>query len=182
MKTNFDYNEYDSLSLALKANESQRMLSYYEAFGWEEYDSREDRRYFDIVHVKLKRKHKIENKDRLQLLQVKMENEVNRFAVDRKYKHSRSVSVGATLSVFSIAAIGFSTFFIIRKLVIPLAVSVGALGVVMPFITIPLVKKIVENEKKNYALKFKEMTSKISRIISEAKKLSGGLDEKSDKS
>ena len=173
MISEFDYNEYDSISLALKNEESARMLSYYSAFGWEEYERRDDFRYFDIVHVKLKRHHKIPNKDRLQLLQVKMEASVNNFADIRKNKHASSIFLAVLLVVFSLAFIALGFFLAMRKIFISMAVSFLALGVLMPFALIPIIKKISLSECRRYAEKFKEMTAVISRIVAEARNLYG---------
>ena len=173
MSNEFDYNEYDSISLALKENEYERMLSYYRAFGWEEYEKNEDKRYFDIVHAKLKRPHKIENKDRLQLLQVKMEYVVNRFALTRKNKHAKSVIFALTLGVFALGFVILGIMLLINELLLPLSVSLCVLGVALPLFIVPLVKETVKKEQQSFAAKFKEMTSEISEIISRAKKLYG---------
>ena len=171
MSAAFDYNEYDSISLALKKEESHRMLSYYRAFGWDEYERREDMRYFDIVHIKLMRRHKIPNKDRLQLLQVKMEALVNNFARVRKNKHSHSLLLGVGMGVLCVSLIALGSVLIFRKLLLSLALSFISLGAVIPFFTVAAVKRILISENKRYAEKFKEMTAGISRIIAEAKKL-----------
>ncbi len=170
----FDYNEYDSISLALKENESERMLAYYKAFGWEEYEMREDKRYFDIVHIKLKRRHKIPNKDRLQLLQVKMESAVNRFALARKNKHSKSIIAGLTLGVFAIVFLTVGIKLFAEQALMPLSAAFFIVGIALSVAIVPVVKSIVKKEKQSFAVKFKEMTSEISRIIFSAEKLYGG--------
>ncbi len=169
-----DYNEYDSISLVLKENESERMLAYYRAFGWEVYERREDKRYFDILHIKLKRRHKIPNKDRLQLLQVKMEATVNSFAISRKNKHSPSLITALTVGVISLALVALGIWLLTMNLLIAMAVASITLGTVTPLFLIGVVKKMVEKENERFTVKFKEMTSEISRIISLAKKLYGG--------
>ncbi len=170
----FDYNEYDSISLALKENESERMLGYYKAFGWEEYEIREDKRYFDIVHIKLKRRHKIRNKDRLQLLQVKMESVVNRFALARKNKHSKSIIAGLTLGVLALAFLTISIMLFVEQILIPLSAAFFIVGIALSAAIAPVVKSTVKKENQSFAVKFKEMTSEISRIIFSAEKLYGG--------
>lgn len=173
MSNEFDYNEYDSISLALKENESERMLSYYKAFGWSEYEKQEDKRYFDIVHIKLMRRHKIPNKDKLQLLQVKMESLVNRFASVRKNKHSKSVISALSLGILALGILVIGIILLINRSLIPLAVAMIILSAVSPLAIVPFVKSTVKKEKQSFAAKFKEMTSEISEIISRAKKLYG---------
>ena len=166
----FDYNEYDSLSVLIKRKESSAILSYYNSFGWEEYERRDDRRYFDIIHIKLKRRHKIPNKDRLQLLEIEMENAINRLAVLRGKKHWRTVAFAVLLSILSlfIAAIGVS--LVLYKLS-PLGVSLIALAVLPSFFALPLLRKNFDSENKAYASKFKETTATIGRIIAKAERL-----------
>lgn len=174
MPNEIDYNEYDSISLALKEDEAERMLSFYEAFGWEVYEKSEDKRYFDIVHIKLKRRHKIPNKDRLQLLQVKMEMAVNRFALARKNKHSKSVICGLTLGLFPLIFIALGILLIIKQLLIPISVVLFVAAVASVFAIVPLLKTMLKKENQAFAQKFKEMTSEISRIIFSAKNIYGG--------
>lgn len=178
MREELNFMDYDSISLALKEKEFERMLSYYASFGWVEYERSEDKRYFDIVHTKLKRQHKIANKDRLQLLQVKMEAEVNRFALVRKNKHSRSIITALSLGIFALALVSLGIWLLISRTLAPLAIALCALGVISPIVTVPFVKRTVAKENARFAKKFKEMTSRISRILSEAKRLSGVENEK----
>ena len=174
MKENFDYNEYDILSLALKENESLRLLEYYAAFGWQEYERCEDKRYFDIIHIKLLRRHKIPNKDRLQLLQVKMENVVNRFAFARKTKHSRSIIIALSLGIFSLGLLSISIYLLINQVLPILSISLFFVVLGISVGTFLAVRRIVKRENSEFMLKFKEMTSDIARIISRAKKLYRG--------
>lgn len=182
MDKGYDYNEFDSISLALKEEELDKMLSYYKAFGWQEYERNEDRRYFDIVHIRLIRKHKISNKSKLQLLQVKMEAAVNRFAAVRKNKHSRSICFILTTAVLG-AALAFLGLYLSFTLyqsgfkLAPLFSSISLIGVAVPLLLIPKMKALVREEKRVFLAKFKEMTSEISRIISKAKKLYGDNNE-----
>ncbi len=173
MECDIDYNEYDSISLMLKENEAERILTYYAAFGWEVYEKRDDGRYFDIVHIKLKRRHSISNKDRLQLLQVEMETTVNRFAYTRKNKYSRSLISALTMGLVSLAFVIFGILLILKGSLVTLAISSIALGALTPVVFLPMIKNTVKEDRKRFALKFKAMTAEISRIISLAKNLYG---------
>jgi hypothetical protein len=166
-----DYNEYDSLSILIKKKESSAILSYYKSFGWEEYERRDDKRYFDILHIKLKRRHKIPNKDRLQFLQVEMENVLNTFSVFRKKRHLRSFISSLFFAFFAISLVSLGVFLIFLKLAVAFAVSLVAFGIVSAIFAFPIVKKISVSENKRYILKFKETASSISRIIFQAERL-----------
>ena len=151
------------------------MLAYYAAFGWEEYSRREDRRYFDIIHVKLKRPHRVMNKDRLQLLEVKMESIVNDFAELRKRRHAGSIAEALISLVSVLLLIGFGVYFIVKGVILSLAISLLAFSLVAPTLSVPLIKKRYAEEERSYAAKFKEMTAEISRILLEVKSLSEGV-------
>ena len=173
----FDYNEYDSLSVLIKKKESDAILGYYKSFGWEEYERREDKRYFDIIHIKLKREHKVANKDKLQLLQVELENSLNRFAVLRNKKHWRFFAFFslALLLAFFVIALGVS--LLVAKQFLTLGVSFIALGASSFIFSIPIARKIFNYENRAYVLKFKETTSSVARIIFQAERLRGKNDE-----
>ncbi|MCD8309032.1 MAG: hypothetical protein LUD19_04175 [Clostridia bacterium] len=72
-----DYMNEDSLSVAVKADVAEEMKKWYSAFGWTLTEEQPDKVYIDLVHMKFARPHKIENKDRLQLLQVRFEMMLN---------------------------------------------------------------------------------------------------------
>ena len=177
-----DFEKYDTLSLVLKKEELVRMLGFYESFGWREYERLEDSKYFDIAHVRLFREHKIPNKDRLQLLQVKMETKINAFASARRKKHSKSVSIAVAFAVFGLLVFlfGMRLAFEAEKLFV-FGISLSAVGLVIPLALIPAVKKCAEKENKRFASCFKTLAADMSRILSAAEKLYGGDELGSEK-
>lgn len=169
-----DYNEFDSISLVLKRDVLENMLSYYSELGWREYERYEDKKYFDLIHLTLVRSHKIENKDRLQLLQVRLEAAVNRIGVDRKYKHSRSTVLGlsvlAASVVFITAAIGFG-FFSSYPWRTPVSISALVLGVLIPAVFVSPFCRLIRKEKDLFLKKYKKNSAEIICIIEDARRL-----------
>jgi Na+/H+ antiporter NhaC len=66
-----------------------------------------------MKYLLLSRPHKIENKDRLQYLQVKMETSINNISRTSAHRHFKSIAVIALLTVLALAALGVGLFFFI---------------------------------------------------------------------
>lgn len=163
-----DYNAYDSISLVLKKEALDNMLSYYTELGWSEYERHEDSRYFDIIHVRLVRPHKIANKDKLQLLQVKLEAAVNRLGHDRRHKHSRSVIFGLTALVISLMFLGVGVPFIIFSEGIwqlSLGIGLALFGLLIPVLSIRPLLSMIRKERDEFGKKYKKSSAEIIRII-----------------
>ena len=112
MKCGIDFLKYDTLFVDMKKSEEERMVKYYEAFGWQVYERKASRRKSGSVNICFVRPHKIRNKDALSLLQVKMELAVNRFAVIKKRTRGIAFALGAflaSLTLFFLAS-GVSVF------------------------------------------------------------------------
>lgn len=171
--TGIDYNKFDSLSLALKAELFDKMLSYYEKFGWRVFEKYEDRRYMNIVHVTLIREHRIKNKDKLQLLQVKLESLINRMAKNRERKHRKTLFFSLCASAAFVLSAALAIFLATRR--IPALTLVGAclvfFGVGGFFAHIPLSVRIYRKENASYARNFKRTSAEIVRVIERANTL-----------
>ncbi len=100
-----DYNNYDYLSVSVKSDQLGRILQGYRALGWTEEKTEDDRQYYDMKYVRLRRPHKIANKDRLQYLQVRMERSINSLVEITKRAHLRSTSLGALLFLAAAASL-----------------------------------------------------------------------------
>lgn len=103
-----DYKNYDYLSVSVKSDQLSRILQCYRALGWTEIKTEEDRQYYDMNYVRLRRPHKIPNKDRLQYLQVRMESSINSLVVitNRAHIKSNAVAILCALLVVLLAAFG----------------------------------------------------------------------------
>ena len=99
-----DYNNYDYLSVSVNSEQLNRILQCYRALGWTEIKTEEDRQYYGMNYVRLRRPHKIKNKDRLQFLQVRMESSINSLVAITKRAHIKSNAV-ASLSVVLVLAL-----------------------------------------------------------------------------
>ena len=117
-----DYWNYDYITLTVKRKNIDEVIRSYGAFLWKEIARKEDRQYYDILHVMLKRPHKIKDKDRLQLLQVKYEAMLNKRAYLDNKKYTKSQAVSFTLAALGAGAvIGALSLFYYGKTVYSLA-------------------------------------------------------------
>ncbi len=176
----FDYNSYDRLSLELKTEAKGSMLEYYLAFGWEPYLEEADSRYADIVHVDLRRPHNIPNKDRLQLLQVKMESAVNRFAIARRDRHSVSLIMSLSFALGGAVSIALGALIAFKLSGLPFIILGSALaliGLAVPLFLIPTFIRIFKNENKKYMAAYSKMGADIARIIVLARELGGDTND-----
>lgn len=95
-----DISNYDYLSVSVKTDIEEEMVSRYEKFGWEKIQRTDHKRFSDIAEITFRRAHKIPDKDRLQYLQVRMETAVNNLAKCGRDKHAGSVCFGLSFGLF----------------------------------------------------------------------------------
>ncbi len=98
-----DYHNNDSLKLFVKKEKAQDIIDKYQLLKWQLVTQKENNRYEDIVDLEFTRPHKVANKDKLQLLQVYMEEELNSFAKLESKKHSKSTIAGLIVGLFGLA-------------------------------------------------------------------------------
>ena len=103
MKNN--YRDNDSLTLYVKKNKSEEIISYYNFFGWELVVQDDNSRYEDLIDLTFTRPHKMKNKDELQLQQIYMEEALNKMGKLERHKHSRITAFGLCLGVLSLISI-----------------------------------------------------------------------------
>ncbi len=101
-----DYANYDYLAVSVKSDQLNRILQCYRALGWTEVKTEDDRDYYDMKYVRLRRPHKITNKDRLQYLQVRMERAINSLVEISNRAHAKSKAALFTALLFAFAFIG----------------------------------------------------------------------------
>lgn len=165
-----DYNKYDKLTLCVKDNKTRAIIDHYAHFGWELVESVSNRKYGNIMDLTFIRPHSIKNKDKVQLLQVGLEVELNKIAKQEKRKHSKSVATtlsflvaGALLVLAGVLNILNATNVGIKILAISL-LTLGAILILLPMFITP---KIVRKENARHIKFVQEYNSKIEIILNE---------------
>ncbi|MEG1527542.1 MAG: hypothetical protein RR248_02350 [Clostridia bacterium] len=176
LKPNRDYSRYDYLTIAIKTDKPNEILSCYKDFCWEVIESADDDQFDDIIHVSFRRKHKIANKDRLQLLQVNMETALNKLGKICKNKHSKSAWLGIPLGICDCGlAIGGILLVQYAKSLLGLLGGIFAVLGSIVFLAILgiQIKKLFKTEIKNYIKFSDDIDREIAIICQEARQLVG---------
>lgn len=169
--------EYDNLTLYVKKTKAEDVVKHYHKFGWELVSNEENKRYEDIVDLAFKRPHKIEEKDELQLLQVYMEENLNKTAKLERNKYSKTTAfalffgvIGLTLFVLSVLnAVKVLNWYGLVTLII-----LGSVGLVFLIITAIFTPMLFKKDKINFNLQKNNLSEELSIICKKASILTGG--------
>lgn len=174
MKDYSDFNKYDKLTVDISNAVAEDILPCYKSLGWE-LSSR--------IYKKNKssycfyRKHSIANKDRLQLLQVYMENTVNQLSAYAKREHIKSITLFASATFLSFLIIVAGILLATQKNLVAYGIVIGVLGLIIHCLLALLAKKLYLKEEKKFAKIKEHAIFEINKVNGEALALIGGEDE-----
>lgn len=169
-----DYNKYDKLSVVINSSVAEDILPCYKALGWKLASRRQDKLYHNTEHFDFYRPHKIESKDRLQLLQVYMEETVNYLAQKAKIMHLKSVLTCVGLVFVTIALIvgGAILLTSVKNLVI-LGIVLCVFGLINAVTLAFLTRKLYLNEEVSFAKIKKYAVGELNKIYNFAAAITG---------
>lgn len=177
---NRDFKNYDYLTISVKTAQLDRILECYLSLGWREVKREDDREYCDMKYIALRRPHKVPDKDRLQLLQVRMENNVNAVSAINARKHAKSGAFFAVLLSLALGllALGLWLFLGLKGETSSLfgAVSCCLSGALIVAATI-VVAAARKPEEASAAKKIAERLKLIESLVLEARALSPSADD-----
>lgn len=180
MKIN-DYNNYDVLNLYVKRNKLEDIIKKYEIFGWQLEKQEDNKDYEDIVEVAFIRPHKIKNKDDLQLLQVYMEERLNKVGQIERSKNAKTTSLALIFGLLGMALLVLGSLDLIFKFFNIWAsgdIIFLVLGLILVFTGSFIVPKIYKKEKVDFDAKISVLELEIENICERAKFLMGGKNGK----
>ena len=180
MKTN-NYNEYDKLVLYVKKDKVESIVKHYILFGWCVESQEDNDRYEDIVDITFYRPHKIENKDELQLLQVHMEERINKLAEIDKHKNSLTTALGLCLGTFIITLMTFGFLGVanvLEKISLLWILVLFATSLVLIVIEVLFLPKIYKQEIKKHKFDHDKIEAEINEVCDRVVILTGGAYEK----
>lgn len=170
----------DFLNVSLTRDNEWNLREKYKLFGWTETEIKDDSLYSNVVHVSYYRPHFIDNKDDLQLLQVRMESEINNLSKADMYKHLRSAlacSLVAIMAILLVAAAVVAPLVNLTALHIAVCSFCGLCAVLCLIFGIMWVINIRRNENQKF-FNLRERTSEsITAICIRAELLSGVKNE-----
>lgn len=176
-----DYKNYDVLNLYVKRNKLESIISKYNIFGWELEKQEDNKEYEDIVELTFVRPHEIKNKDDLQLLQVYMEERLNKVGQIERNKNAKTTSLALVFGVIGLALILLGILDLIFNffgLLVAGDVIFLSLGVILSLMGSFLVPKIYKKEKIDFDSKISVLELEIENICQRVKILAGGKDGK----
>lgn len=167
-----DIKNNDYLTITAKADSREDIIHSYEMLGWRLLDVREDKQYIDLDVIDFVRDHKIPNKDKLQLMQVRLETYLNKFgeARHKKYRKSAILAISGYLVAFLLFAAGIALLVTGMDDVGTFAVAVIslALGVILlPGISIAF-RRVRLHEAAIYAATVSAINANIEKLCMEA--------------
>ncbi|MDE7440330.1 MAG: hypothetical protein K2N23_07480 [Clostridia bacterium] len=167
--------ENDTITVTGKKQASEHIIGRYENFGWQLTEKKEDKRYDDTVHMTFTRPHSIENKDKLQLLQVRLE-----IAYNNTGKLAQKIGSQATLiaSLFALVAIAFiagGVYLILTRGLLPIIFGAVACAGGAFFATVGgvLAARVYKKDKQKYTRLIENEVQKIEDLCAQAKQLRG---------
>lgn len=166
-----DYRNYDRLFVTVKLNKLDELEECYRALGWECVDSRDDSVYRGRVHLVYRRPHRIENKDKLQLLQVYLESALN----DEGRLESRAMPLTAATGIITgfvtlaLVALGLCLMYLLDN---PVIYTAGIIfltcSAAMLLLAVTVTLKVFFGENKRRKTKLLHARAEIEAVLKEA--------------
>lgn len=166
-----DYRNYDRLFVTVKLNKLDELEECYRALGWECVDSRDDSVYRGRVHLVYRRPHRIENKDKLQLLQVYLESALN----DEGRLESRAMPLTAATGIITgfvtlaLVALGLCLMYLLDN---PVIYTAGIIFLTcsanMFLLAVTVTLKVFFGENKRRKTKLLHARAEIEAVLKEA--------------
>lgn len=170
-----NYDEFDYMVLIVKNDIFDEIINNYKCFGWEVDKVVDSSEFFEIKDVTLKRKHKINCKNKLQLEQVYMENEYAKLNSLQKNKFVISkvlgLSVGLLATLFLVC---FNIFFAVKTQFVwarVFSIIIACFGVFILIFLLFALKTIKNAEEISFEKKEKQIKEKIEKILINVKEI-----------
>lgn len=178
-----DYNNNDYLYVSVKSNQLNRILTCYKALGWREVKREDDRQYYDMKYLTLSRPHRIDNKDRLQYLQVRMETEINNISSSFVKKHLKSATLTLILLIAALVCMSLGIALLIAfssQNGLIWGCVLMCLSAAFTLLTIFPSTLLRKKENSISVKKVEESTKLISSLIAEAESLAPSYNEQEE--
>ena len=169
-----DHENYEYIDIIVKKDNADEVVASYGEFLWKEISRKEDKIYSDVLHVSFYRAHNIQNKDRLQLLQVYYEFALNERAEAFEKKHHKSKAGICNLIVLSaclLVGIWWLIFYMKNIFAFVGGICFSLIIVLFALLFGRKLKKLHKEENQRFAIKDQEQKTKIEQIIKQVKTL-----------
>lgn len=167
--------EDDKLAVAVKSDTAAKIRDAYRAFGWRLENQYDDVRFGDIVHMDFARPHKIEGKDRLQLLQVRFEVALNFLGRASRLIVARAVVIGILLGIIALALTvygGVVVAYSTTSIFIASGFALISAGIIFFVLAVVTAGKVHSTDKQRYGAVSSVLRENIAALLSEARSIS----------
>lgn len=170
-----DIFDTDYIKVSGKIQAADHIIERYGDFGWTLTERKDDKLYCDVTHMSFSRPHFIENKDELQLLQVRLEIAYNNTGKYTRKMSSRAVAIGNILGLIAILLTVGGVLLLLTNGILPLVfgciqcvlgVAAGVAGALIGY-------KIYKRDKKKYVPLIKAELENINSLCRRARELRG---------
>lgn len=167
-----DYREYDYLTVLVKREKIDDVSASYKIFLWEVLSVEEHDRFGDVLILNLRRRHKIEGKEKLQYLQIKYEGLLNQAAKLEAKKHLRSITFGILFGIVLgiIFALGI-TIAVKSASAITLfgGVALSVISIIVDVVFVLYIRRLVAKENSVFEQRNKTISIAITKICTRAR-------------
>ena len=167
--------ESDRITVTGKIQAADHIVQRYGDFGWTLTERKDDKLYCDVTHMTFTRPHFIENKDELQLLQVRLEIAYNNTGKLSHKMSSRAVTFGNLAGLLAILFTVGGVLLLLTEGLLPLVFGslLCVVGVVEGVAGGLLAYGVYKRDKKKYGPLIKAEMEKIEKLCRRAKELRG---------
>ena len=168
--------ENDTLSVKSKKSAAEHIIERYDDFGWTLTKREDDKLYDNITHLTFTRPHLIENRDGLQLLQVRLEIAYNAMGKLSAKIPARASLLGSFFALLALGCIaGGVLLFVLISGTLPIILGsiLCAVGITLGIAGGLLTNRIYKKDKEKYTLLIEEQVKKIDGLCVAARSLRG---------
>lgn len=173
--------ENDTISVKSKRSASEHIIGCYSDFGWTLEKKEDDKLYDNIIHLTFTRPHFIENRDELQLLQVRLEIAYNAMGTLSAKIPRRASLFGILFGLLALCytALGVLMFVLVAgTLPVIFGVLSCAVAIVFGVSGAVVVRKTYKRDSGKYRLLIEEQVKRIEELCISARALRGEYGQK----
>ena len=171
-----EYLKNDHLTVSVKYGLAEEIKNAYRVFGWRLEEERRDKRYANFVHMKFVRDHKIEGKDRLQLLQVRFDVAINFVGKAGSRMGRRALCAGVILALLGAALVlcgSLFLFYFTANLHMALGVTFISAGAAAFILCILAARLLYVQDRRTYTGALAVIAENIRSTVKEASLITG---------
>lgn len=169
----YDYKNKDKITIFAQFDKAEEIIEYYKKFKWDLIKNEKAKHATELLELTFIRPHKIDNKDKLQLYQVQMEECVNEIGKLENFKGSKTTSVGLIFGLIGLAPLVIAILMFCDVISSPLYLKIilTTIGIILTIINFITIRKINQVEEKYFINKTNKLNNTLNNIFNIVEKL-----------